>query len=77
MIDKNSRQVVFRTLNEREEDLVKLKSKNDQLELYLLELEAEEKAIIKKNKEHTQHSKSMRNTMKSKTTKSTKTVHIL
>lgn len=76
VIDKNNRQVVYKTLNERQEDLMKLKSKNNQLELYLLELQAEEKALLKKNKENTHQNKSVRNTMKSKT-KSSKNVHIL
>jgi hypothetical protein len=47
VIDKNNRQAVYQTLAEKEEDLTKLKSKNDQLEMYLNELEAEERALMR------------------------------
>jgi hypothetical protein len=38
IIDKDNRQMVYKTLNEKEKDLMKLKGKNDQLEMYLNEL---------------------------------------
>lgn len=51
IIDKNNRQVVYRTLGQKEEDLAKLKAKNGQLEMYLGELEAEERCLARSAKE--------------------------
>jgi mevalonate kinase len=41
VIDKNNRKLVYKTMNEKREYLQKIKAKNDLLEMYLNELQAE------------------------------------
>lgn len=48
MIDMGNRQLVFRTLDEKQCALYKLKEKNDRLEMLLRELEAEERGLMER-----------------------------
>lgn len=41
VIDKNSRKVVYRTLTEKQQYLARIRQKNDHLQLYLAELQAQ------------------------------------
>jgi hypothetical protein len=46
VIDMGNRKLVFKTLAEREELLTKARSRNSRLEMYLQELESEERMLI-------------------------------
>lgn len=48
MIDMGNRQLVFRTLAEKQCTLSKLKEKNDRLEMLLRELEDEERGLVER-----------------------------